>query len=315
MKKINFLAAALLCGGVAFAQSNSSQTTQNGNGNSADVDQTGSSNSSIINQTQSFNGGHTADVTQEGTSNLSDLLQDQSSAQATVIQKGGADNEVRLKQSGNNEASDIYQEGSRNIVGSYSNIANRAFQKNGTGSFPNDKNTLDIEQIGEDNKIGLWQEHHATASLIKQEGDFNEAYIYQSGAPQNAIQSVSLTQTGDDHYADMNFYGEGNDFSLTQTGNANVGDNGLGNEVDLDVTGDGNMGTLSQDGTENYGDIDVTGSNNLTVDLMQDGTGNDAFMSITGDDNSMSVSQTGSNHTATETIMGNNNSITVTQND
>lgn len=312
MKKLSFFAIALFAGSMAMAQSNTSTTTQTGDNNNATVDQTGSSNTSIISQTVNFGtAGHTANVTQDGTNNMGDVLQDQEDAEATLIQTG-ADNQILLKQSGENQASDIVQTGDRNKVGGYNNINQRAYQKNGT-SFSNDANSVSVSQVGDDNQIGLWQEHHAAAANIDQAGDFNEAYLRQTGAPTGLIQSASISQTGDDHYADMNFYGDGNNFSLTQDGNALGGDNGLGNEVDVDVTGDGNVGVLSQTGTQNYADIDVTGNNNLTVDLSQNGIGNDADMDITGDDNSMSISQTGDGHMATETIIGNGNTINVTQ--
>lgn len=292
---------------------NTSTTTQSGDNNNAAVGQTGNGNTSIISQTVNFGtAGHTANVTQDGTDNMGDVLQDQEDAEATLIQTG-ADNQILLKQSGENQASDIVQTGDRNKVGSYNNINNRAFQKNGT-SFSNDANSVSISQLGSDNQIGLWQEHHASAANIDQSGDFNEAHLRQTGAPTGLIQSATISQTGDDHYADMNFYGDGNNFSLTQDGNALGGDNGLGNEVDVDVTGDANIGVLSQTGTENYADIDVTGNGNLTVDLTQNGMGNTADMDITGDGNSMSVSQIGDGHIATETINGDGNTITVTQN-
>src|SRR5690554_6715343 len=177
MKQVSTLIVAiLLTAGMACAQNggNDAAVTQTGNGNNATVDQQGSSHGVVIDQ-DTWGDGHNAEVYQNsGSSNSADILQDQRGADAYVEQIG-SNNVAGLKQSGPNDAN-ISQVGDGNRLGSYNNIANRAFQKNGT-SFAGDMNWLDLDQVGNSNDAGVWQEHHGEVTIY-QAGDNNASRAY-----------------------------------------------------------------------------------------------------------------------------------------
>jgi len=281
MKKLLTVAFGMLfVAGFAFGQSNVSDVDQVGNGNAATVTQAGSSHESYISQ-NTWGDGHTATVEQSGGSgNFSDILQDQRSAEAYVDQIGSS-NESRLKQSGPNSA-DITQDGEGNILGSYSNLANRAYQKNGT-SFPNDNNTLVLDQAGSGNKAGMWQEHHAQTE-IHQDGTDNESYVYQSGSAAGPLNKVLVYQDGTANYSDIHQDGEGN-------------------KAGYGAYGHDNMLTATQDGYDNQAAVDEyrwkdADNYNNTVHISQSnnsaGLGSRAYMQMKGDNNTVNVSQSGS---------------------
>jgi hypothetical protein len=327
MKKlISLFVAVVFMTGMVVAQNNTATTTQNGNGNSATVDQQGSLHNSVINQ-KTWGEGHDAVVNQNsGSNNFSDILQDQRGADAYVDQIG-TDNVSGLKQSGPNEA-DIDQVGNRNIVGN-TNYSDRAFQKNGN-SFASDKNWLDVDQIGDDNKAGIWQEHHAEA-VVYQEGSMNETKVWQSGSATGDINSVDVTIFGDENMTDARQYGEGNGIlmELGVYGGASY------NTVDFDQTGDGNYLETklvkaknnevngSQEGDDNYFRVGVKGDRNVanmtavgnqnrgswgisaqfpeysednTLDIVVTGDGNLTTGQIAGDFNDVDIIQTGDNN-------------------
>lgn len=162
---------------MTFAQNNSAIQTQTGNDNDAIVDQAGNDNESIIDQTSSFGTGQYAEVDQNGSENESDILQDRANAEAYIHQLG-SQNQSASKQSGYNIL-DVYQEGNNNILSGYGTRA-RAYQKNGSGIFTSDMNEIDLYQLGNGNEAGVWQEHHAEAT-ISQIGEGNNTQIFQSG--------------------------------------------------------------------------------------------------------------------------------------
>ena len=154
MKKASTLfVAMMLSAGMAFAQNNNASVTQAGDNNLATVGQMGSDHEAVVSQ-DTWGTGHTAEVSQSGGSNsYSYIEQNQRGAEAFVTQIG-SDNRSSLKQSGPNLAT-ITQEGNDNILGQYSNLSKKAFQKNGT-SFANDMNWLTLNQTGNDNLAGVW---------------------------------------------------------------------------------------------------------------------------------------------------------------
>src|SRR5690606_27886031 len=125
--------------------------------------------------------------------------QQQRGAVAVVEQYGNA-NVSGITQAGPNDAGEaptqeagVYQQGDRNVLGSYANYTGRALQKNGT-SFDDDKNFLDLDQIGDDNQAGVWQEHGADAT-IAQTGDRNQARTYQTSDPVGTVNNIDVAQT------------------------------------------------------------------------------------------------------------------------
>ena len=282
MKKLLLLAAFGLMASPALAQSNSSSISQTGPDNDADVQQDGG-HSSVISQSNFALPGHIAQVDQFGGSgSSSDILQEQRGAVAVVAQDGN-DNVSGIKQSGPNDAGDaptqeagIFQQGDRNVLGSYANYEGRAFQKNGT-SFDNDKNFLDLDQVGDDNKAGVWQEHGADAT-IAQTGAGNEARTYQTSAPVGTVNDIDVTQTGDDNFA-----------HLRQSG-------GDGNTALVQQIGDLNESTFTQTGASNRAVERMTAGSYNVVTIDQNGSSNRAVYEIWGDSNTMDIDQTGNNH-------------------
>jgi hypothetical protein len=215
MKKLFTLAfAVMLSTSMVMAQSNDATVSQTGNGSEATVVQAGSSHEAVVTQSSSFGTGHTAEVTQNGgDGNSANVLQDQANAEAYVVQTG-SDNVAASKQSGYNVLN-LDQVGDRNVLQGRT-AGSRAFQKNGVGIFASDANYLNVVQTGDDNVAGVWQEHHAEGEIL-QTGDRNRADLYQTGAPGGAINSASITQSGNDHVASIRQIGDGNDATISQT--------------------------------------------------------------------------------------------------
>jgi hypothetical protein len=324
MKYYIFILSILLSVSIVFAQSNVSTSTQIGNGNSATVDQAGSQHESIIYQ-DTWGTGHTAVVNQNsGAENFSDLLQDQRGAEAYVDQIGSS-NTSGLKQSGPNTAN-IYQQGDGNVLGSYTDFTGKAFQKNGT-SFSDDSNVLDLDQLGNTNTAGTWQEHHAEATIM-QNGNRNEAILYQSGQATGDLNLATIKQNGDDNSSDIYQFGEGNSASAL-SGHANYVSN-LNNVVMKQVC-DANTASFSLLwGDGNEADINQLGSSNYTEYSVGYGDDNIATMKVTGDfnrtrfgitapwgsqssDNELSITKTGNYNYVSGSVVGDQNDITLVQ--
>ena len=86
MKKVILSAAALMCGAVMVAQSNTSDVLSQGDGNASIVSQTGTLNESDVDQ---IGDGNDGDVSQNGTSNSSMLYQLGNLNDSDVAQRGG----------------------------------------------------------------------------------------------------------------------------------------------------------------------------------------------------------------------------------
>ena len=334
MKKFFTLAFALVFStGIAFAQNNSTTVTQSGDDSDAVISQNGSSHEAIVNQNSGFGTGHIAEISQSnGSDNLSEVEQNQANAEAYVTQVG-SDNESYTKQAGFNEMF-VDQEGDGNVLTGYDG-GSVAYQKNGTGVFASDKNVLDLDQVGDFNTAGVWQEHHGDAT-IQQYGSDNDGQIYQSGSPNQALNQASITQgvsayTSNFNAADIRQNGEGNtasfglqmgdhnDVDIDQIGNQNYSELSIKygdlNEVTMDVDGVGNRTRFSIDAS--WG---AKSSSNV-VNFSKTGDGNYLSGKIEGDGNMVDVSQTGnSNRVGTDwytkdgvAIMGNSNTVSVTQ--
>ena len=313
MKKLILcIFAFMLTGSLLFAQSNSSNVTQSG-----------SQHKSIINQNSGFGSGHTAELSQQsGDLNFADVLQDQANAEAYITQTG-SENESRTKQSGYN-LMNVLQEGEFNVLGGYSTLNARAYQKNGTGLWASDMNTLDLDQLGDYNEAGLWQEHHGEASVL-QSGVRNEALVSQSGATSGGLNEVAIAQHGSRNLADAYQRGEGNKANIqqgigsyfsndntanvTQTGDGNEAyatlEWGGGTEVDINHNGDDNYSEFSvKYGSDNAFTADVGGSSNKTRFLIAPDWG-----SV----NKISVKKLGNGNNIAGYISGHRNLVDVVQ--
>ena len=111
-------------------------------------------------------------------------------------------------------------------------------QKNGTSSA-NDKNFLQVDQIGDDNKAGSWQEHN-NSGTIYQGGDDNEASLYQHGGTAGPpINTAVISQTGDLNKAKTKQFGGGNNTATSYV---------TGNQNDYDLTCTAALDAVDLDG-------------------------------------------------------------------
>ena len=331
MKKQIFLGAlALMIGAIGFAQSTST-VDQTGINNVADVNQTGDNLSTII-QNHGFGvEGHTAIVTQlqnlDGTNNVSDILQDQRGAYVNVYQEG-ASNYSGLKQSGPNTAN-INQNGIGNVLGDYTSFTGKAFQKNGT-SFSDDDNVLNLTQLGDGNKAGVWQEHHATA-VINQIGDENTTVVYQTGMAGGAYNAANALINGSYNKTTQSQIGDGNISNVKigfQTNPTYISDEnqvttyqkGNSNDASFGLTkGDGNVADISQIGNSNYTEFSVQYGNENTLTETVAGNSNRTRLSISAawgsssDGNNINITKNGNGNFVAGVITGDNNNVDITQ--
>lgn len=321
----------LLSFGVALAQNNTATTTQNGDGNSAEVTQAGTQNQAVVNQTQSFNDGHIAVINQTTTDgsdgNLADVLQGQSSAEAYISQTGNA-NVSTSKQSGYNVLN-VTQEGNDNVLGGYFNYADRAFQKNGGGSFASDMNVLSLTQTGSANMAGLWQEHHAEAT-IDQAGADNVARIYQSGAAFGDMNVATVAEYGDANTAELHQVGDGNKATaklghpnyVSNLNMATIEQEGYGNDASFSLLkGSNNVVSIDQTyGDNNYSEYSVKYGDNNQITAVDEGNYNRTRLNVTADwgsnssGNAITVTKTGDYNYVAGAVAGSDNTINLLQN-
>ena len=183
-------------------------------------------------------------------------------------------NQIYITQTGNNNTLNILQDGDDNLV--IGTDLTSAAVING------DNNATDIDQLGNDNVLGL--------DIV---GSSNNVAVTQ-----NQDQRAKLDITGSSNNVDLdqsaiNYVGE-HYMSVTIAGNSN--------NVDVDQTETGNKKLF----------LDIDGSNNVAVD--QKGTG-DHYAEITlTDSHNVDVTQDGSgDHNATINLSGNTSSVTLTQ--
>lgn len=288
MKKLSFFAVAMFVGGVAFAQNNTSTTTQNGDNNSADIEQTGSGNTSTLTQTKN----NEFELVQDGDDNLSNF---------------------RQANNGGNKAF-INQLGDRNKV------------TRGGGALQGSNNLAHIDQGGNDNTAIIYQDFKNNELNFDQDGNGNYAKANQDGGVAGSI--LTVNQVGDNNRSDDGFQKNGFNSANTQiTGSDNwteTHQNGDLNTVTIDIngSGNGNVGvgasgddyiSVTQGGDNNTADIDIIGSYN-DVDISQSGTGgHEATVLQTGDLNIGTISQDGADHTGYITQTGSGNTASVVQ--
>ncbi len=192
----------------------------------------------------------------------------------TFRNKSVSGNQIYVTQTGNNNTLNILQDGDDNLI--IGTDLTSAAVING------DNNATDIDQLGNDNVLGL--------DIV---GSSNNVAVTQ-----NQDQRTKLDITGSSNNVDLdqsaiNYVGE-HYMSVIIAGNSN--------NVDVDQTETGNKKLF----------LDIDGSNNVAVD--QKGTG-DHYAEITlTDSHNVDVTQDGSgDHNATINLSGNTSSITLTQ--
>ena len=192
----------------------------------------------------------------------------------TFRNKSVSGNQIYVTQTGNNNTLNILQDGDDNLI--IGTDLTSAAVING------DNNATDIDQLGNDNVLGL--------DIV---GSSNNVAVTQ-----NQDQRTKLDITGSSNNVDLdqsaiNYVGE-HYMSVIIAGNSN--------NVDVDQTETGNKKLF----------LDIDSSNNVAVD--QKGTG-DHYAEITlTDSHNVDVTQDGSgDHNATINLSGNTSSITLTQ--
>ena len=205
---------------------------------------------------------------------LSAISTSQTTEFNTFRNKSVSGNQIYITQTGNNNTLNILQDGDDNLV--IGTDLTSAAVING------DNNATDIDQLGNDNVLGL--------DIV--------------GSSNN----VAVTQNQDQR-AKLDITGSSNNVDLDQSAINNVGEHymsviiaGNSNAVDVDQTETGNKKLF----------LDIDGSNNVAVD--QKGTG-DHYAEITlTDSHNVDVTQDGSgDHNATINLSGNTSSVTLTQ--
>ena len=150
------------------------------------------------------------------------------------------------------------------------------------GVITGDNNNVDIDQLGNDNVLGL--------DIV---GSSNDVDVTQNQDQRAKLDITGSSNTANLNQSAINYVGE-HYMSVIINGNNNT--------LDLDQTETGNKKLF----------LDIDGSNNVTVD--QKGTGNHYSEITLTDSHTVDVTQDGSgDHNATINLSGNTSSVTLTQ--
>src|SRR5210317_592048 len=198
----------------------------------------------------------------------------QTSLRTTTRNITNSGNAIYIDQAGTNLDLDVLQDGDDNLI--------IGTDLTSSAIITGDNNALDIDQLGNDNVLGL--------DIV---GSSNNVAVTQ-----NQDQRAKLDITGSSNNVDLdqsaiNYVGE-HYMSVIIAGNSN--------NVDVDQTETGNKKLF----------LDIDGSNNVAVD--QKGTGNHYAEITLTDSHNVYVTQDGSgDHNATINLSGNTSSVTLTQ--
>ena len=337
MKKVfTFMFALVFMTGVAFAQSNDASVDQSGDDNDATIEQIGSQNQADLIQRNFGSSGHVADIFQDGSQNTADVLSQGGVGTNTVdLDQLGTGNETTIAQLWGQNAAEVMQDGSDNVVnlqhrGSFQSSADivQGGDRNSavildvgqTGSNPNTNNDAIVSQTGDDNSVFIAQGVFGGASEsvadFTQDGDGN---YFETKQVRSFNNSVTGTQVGDDNFYRASLRGSDNTVTMDMVGDANRGSWSIGS-LGWPHQPEGNTLTIDVDGDDNYSTGSIKGDYN-TVDITQFGAGNRIGSSwyttdgvvIEGNHNTTMISQTGDSHSAALTQMGDGNTATITQ--
>ncbi|HEY8593639.1 MAG TPA: hypothetical protein VIL84_00195 [Devosiaceae bacterium] len=231
------------------------QTDENA-ANTATLTESGASNwiERVQQESASVGAANEATVTITGSNNgggsLGVLAYSAGGTPSTIIQSsdlvaGGANNQIDLSITGDDNQFGITQYGANNSVGTLSISGS----SNSLGTYQRgDTNLINAGNIGGDtNDVGIYQSGDSnTATLnLNYSSSTNEAAIGQYGD----YNTASLNVTGDSNYAGIGQLGDSNYGSVAVTGSTNVvlgvqvntgGVGGIGNDLTVGITGDGN---------------------------------------------------------------------------
>lgn len=258
MKKLIAIFGVLaFTAGMAFGQNNDATVDQTGDQNEAFISQAGQDHDAIITQDNWGLPAHYASIDQSGGDDNEAIITQSQRGASAVIEQIGSENFAGLTQSGPNDAgtslaneAGVYQLGNNNELRNHNFLGN-AYMKNGT-SVDNDKNWLQVNQIGDNNKAGAWLEHHNDGTIY-QEGDWNEASL-------NMVSNAG----GEVNIADIYQKGDYNEASIIVSRTADF--DGLGNWGKISQDGDLNQAFMTQNGDFNWAEITQNGnSNSATV--------------------------------------------------
>ena len=183
-------------------------------------------------------------------------------------------NQIYITQTGDGNVLNILQDGDDNLI--------IGTDLTSSAVINGDNNNVDIDQLGNDNVLGL--------DIV---GSSNDVDVTQNQDQRAKLSITGSSNTANLNQSAINYVGE-HYMSVIIAGNSNT--------LDLDQTETGNKKLF----------LDIDGSNNVTVD--QKGTGNH-FSEITlTDSHTVDVTQDGSgDHNATINLSGNQSSVTLTQ--
>lgn len=243
-----------------------------------------------------------AEVNQDGLSNVVKLIQEVKGNTATINQTG--DRNILKNSDLDGSSDDFAKQRALSAL-----ILNQIGDDNVVGLFQNNqKNIAYVDQTGLNNNSDVWQQ--AFGGVVSG----NETDIDQLGS--NNI--VKLKQKGDLNLATIDQNGLNNNSLINQDG-LNIGPSGgLENNSTTLITGDNNVTSLYQFGNSNYSSIILkaagngeTSSNNL-VDVYQ--TGNENEIQLNGkrsDFNIVSIDQNGDNNLYRISFEGDMNNISI----
>jgi hypothetical protein len=347
MKKVilgSASAIALIAAAPALAQDNTSAVNQTGNGLSATVTQTGSQGTSQVDQTGATD---IAKVTQSGDTNSATVDQDTTGATAEIDQNAGGHNAATVNQTNGvqnpNQAPGVggqnalVQQGSNaNADTYYTATVNQdgqaqAFVRQGLRYPSSTNSTVTVDQSagalppGDYNYAYVNQDANGSSVGVSQTGTSNWAKADQGQVPvggsgnSTAIDentTASLTQSGDNNYAETGQNGSNNGTIVNQIGNNNIARSVQSGDTltsSIAQTGDGNTAYADQGGTNNSSDIVQNGDANSagSFGTLADNPNQSAYLGGTagvtqrGSDNVSSISQLASNAAATVSQDGN----------
>ncbi len=232
-------------------------------------------------------------------SNDSDVNQQGDDNSATV-QQLGISNSVGLDQGVfdgyDSNIAEINQNGEENSLAGYSH----------GDAVQGKDNYLKLDQDGDYNEAGVYQDFANSEAFIKQNGYENDAFVKQD-APKSY---ADVDQVGDLNTADINQNGthpeNENEAKVWQDGDfntTNIGQLGDQNSAKHWVYGDDNMMNIDQTGYDNEAFVDQknwehngNNYNEITVSQTNNsgGMGNEFFAKLKGDDNDVNITQNGS---------------------
>lgn len=230
------------------------------------------------------------------------------------------DNEVLLDQTGDNLTLTILQSGYGNKIRHLTNSNNKAVIYGTTG-------IVDVQQIGNDNDIGIWSsgnnqtldayiqgnfndlflDNHGNSSQLtsEQRGNYNWAHLEVGASNNHTSNQIQSYQEGNDHYAYLEAIG------------------GTSNILDAyQVGGDDNYIRTTTSSTSDSNNIKVWQGRHEDGDIDNDEYGgHEAFWTVSGDSNTLASYQTDTNRTGASTtghhianyITGDSNAVVHTQ--